>query len=551
MSKILIIDDIQDNLVSMSALLKNLIPDCSIIKATSGQQGIEKAREELPDIIILDVIMPKMDGYETCKRLKKDEITKNIPISMITAIKKNSQSMIDGLEAGADNFLQKPINPNELKAQIKVMLRIKKAEDIIRNHNKNLENSVQEGKDKFSSLIETTSNAINKANTIINRSPAVAFLWKNAENWPVEFVSDNVQNVLGYSKDDFIKGKISYSGIIHSEDIERVEEEVILNSKDKNIMEFIHKPYRVITKDGKTKWIDDRTNILRDKTGNITHYQGIILNITKHIKTEKTLKDAQSVLIQQEKMASLGGLAAGIAHEINNPLGFVMSNFRTLKKYIETIKKYLDLKENTVEKSSLKNKIDYILEDIDDLFKESTDGFDRISLIVDNMRKFSRVDNDNNKAFSNLNELIKNTLVIARNSYKYVAEIETHLSKLPDINCRTSEINQVLLNIIVNAAQAIEQQKRDKKGLIKIKTYTEDNMVCCIIDDDGPGIPQKYQKKVFDPFFTTKGIGKGTGLGLSISYDIIVNKHKGMLFVKTEEESGTTFIIKIPINIIT
>ncbi len=248
-------------------------------------------------------------------------------------------------------------------------------------------------------------------------------------------------------------------------------------------------------------------------------------------------------------MASIGGLAAGIAHEINNPLGFVMSNFRTLKNYMETIKNYLELTEGKTKKQALKKKIDFIIEDMDDLFKESAEGFERILLIIENMRQFSRVNNENNRSFINLNNSIKNTLVIAKNSYKYVSEVITQFSELPEISCNQSEINQVLLNIIANAAQAIEQQQTNKKGMINIRTYLKEDKVCCEIVYNGPDIPEKYINKVFDPFFTTKEVGKGTGMGLSISYDIIVNKHKGELKVSSIEGSGTTFTIKLPMSL--
>ena len=188
MAKILIIDDKHDTLATMSALLQNFITDSSVITAASGLEGIEKAKKEQPDTILLDVIMPEMDGYEVCGKLKSDEKTKHIPIIMMTAMQKDSQSLIKGLEAGADNFLQNPIDTGELKAQVNVILRIKKAEDIIIEQKKHLENLLQEGKDIFHSLIDTTPNGI-----IISDQSGNITLWNNG-----------AKNIFGYQSDEII-----------------------------------------------------------------------------------------------------------------------------------------------------------------------------------------------------------------------------------------------------------------------------------------------------------------------------------------------------------
>lgn len=144
MAKILVIDDKEDNLISISALLKNFISDCSVITTDSGAEGIRKAKAELPDTILLDIIMPGMDGYEVCRRLKSDEETKHIPVIMITAIRTDSQSRVKGLDIGADAFLSKPIDEAELASQVNVMLRIKKAEDLLRKERDLLEETVRE-----------------------------------------------------------------------------------------------------------------------------------------------------------------------------------------------------------------------------------------------------------------------------------------------------------------------------------------------------------------------------------------------------------------------
>ncbi len=168
--------------------------------------------------------------------------------------------------------------------------------------------------------------------------------------------------------------------------------------------------------------------------------------------------------------------------------------------------------------------------------------------IVGNLKNFSRTDQGAEFELYDVNEGIASTLVVARNEIKYVAETRETLGDLPRIMARGGEINQVILNILVNAAQAIESQKRTEKGLIEIETRLEGEWVRIVIRDDGPGIPDGNLTRVFDPFFTTKEPGKGTGLGLSISYDIVVTKHGGRLSAESEPGKGSSFIIELPIE---
>jgi len=282
-------------------------------------------------------------------------------------------------------------------------------------------------------------------------------------------------------------------------------------------------------------------------------------------KANQEMKEMQSQLVQSEKLASIGQLAAGVAHEMNTPVGFVASNFETLENYMRKIKKLFQMygellekietsdkavlldKVDAISKSRNEMKIDFILEDLSVLFNDSREGIDRVTSIVQSLRDFSRIDQPENFEIYNINEGIRVTLVVAQNEIKYDADVEMELSEVPEILCSTGQINQVLLNILINAAQAIKSQERDDKGKITIRTYATDDDVVCEISDDGPGIEPDNLAKIFDPFFTTKPVGMGTGLGLSISYDIIVNKHKGALLVDNSVDKGAKFTIKLPI----
>jgi PAS domain S-box-containing protein len=167
--------------------------------------------------------------------------------------------------------------------------------------------------------------ALQEAYRIINRSKAVAFLWKNAEGWPVEFVSDNVKELLGYKAEDFTSGKFAYSGVVHPHDLERVGKEVAIFSAEEGREEFAHKPYRVVTKDGEIKWVDDMTFIRRDENADITLYEGIVLDISERVRKEHEKKSLQDQLQRSQKMESLGILAGGVAHDLNNVLSGIVS----------------------------------------------------------------------------------------------------------------------------------------------------------------------------------------------------------------------------------
>jgi signal transduction histidine kinase len=274
----------------------------------------------------------------------------------------------------------------------------------------------------------------------------------------------------------------------------------------------------------------------------------------------------QSQIVQNEKLASIGQLAAGVAHEMNTPVGFVASNFQTLESYVKKFRTLMEMYEDIVKQIEISDKLqllkkaeaiaqayqtmkmDFILKDIQGLFSESREGLERVTDIIQNLRDFSRIDQAENIGEYNINDGINATLSVARNEIKYDAEVKTEFSEVPTIFCNSGQINQVLLNIILNAVQAIKSEGDEKKGIITIKTYAVDNNVFCQISDNGPGIAPETIKKIFDPFFTTKPVGKGTGLGLSISYDIIVNKHNGKILVDSTAGKGATFTIILPIK---
>lgn len=267
------------------------------------------------------------------------------------------------------------------------------------------------------------------------------------------------------------------------------------------------------------------------------------------------LEDAHNQLLQSEKLASIGQLAAGVAHEINNPIGFVNSNLGTLKTYVDKLLALIDHISTTIapllandaqtrgklQEIFRQTDLEFIREDIVSLIVESIDGTARVRKIVQNLRDFSRTGNVDLE-WVDLHANLESTLNMVWNEIKYKADVVRDYGTLPRLRCRPSQIDQVFMNLLVNAAQAIEQH-----GTITLRSGCSADRVWISISDTGCGMTPETQARIFDPFFTTKAVGKGTGLGLSLSYGII-EKHGGNIKVESVVGQGSTFTIDLPIN---
>ncbi|RUP25327.1 MAG: ATPase [Curvibacter sp.] len=267
------------------------------------------------------------------------------------------------------------------------------------------------------------------------------------------------------------------------------------------------------------------------------------------------LSDARTKLIQSEKLASIGQLAAGVAHEINNPIGFIFSNFGTLEKYLQDLFQMLSAYEQA--ESELGSspvaarlralhaelEIDYLKDDIPSLMNESRDGIQRVRKIVQDLKDFSRVDARQEWEWADLHNGLNSTLNIVNNEIKYKADVVKLYGELPEVQCLPSELNQVFMNLLVNAAHAIHTER----GTITIRTGVAGPEAWVEVSDTGCGIAAENLGRIFDPFFTTKAVGQGTGLGLSLSYGI-VQKHGGRMTVASQVGEGTTFRVNIPIS---
>ncbi|MDU0459153.1 MAG: PAS domain S-box protein [Geobacteraceae bacterium] len=402
---------------------------------------------------------------------------------------------------------------------------------------------------------------IRKMSRAIEQSPATIVI--TDVNGVIEYVNPKFCQSTGYSAEEAIGNNPSVlkSGEMPAEGYANLWKTISSGKEWRG--EFRNK-----RKDGSLYWEFASISPLFDKNGGITGFLAVKEDITarkadeaelarSRMELEKAyaeLKEAQLQIFQQEKMASIGQLAAGVAHEINNPMGFISSNLTTLTKYIERLSEFISAGDHALAEYSgtpgadlLKEtrkrlKIDYIMEDARQLIIESQDGAGRVRRIVQDLKSFSRVDNTE-KALINLNESLETTINIAWNEIKYVADLNRDLGDIPEIHCYPQQLNQVFLNLLVNASHAME----GKPGSITVRTWCDGNDVNVSVTDTGCGIPAEIRQRIFEPFFTTKEVGKGTGLGLSISYDII-RKHGGDITVDSEPGQGTTFKVRLPLS---
>ena len=422
---ILVVDDTPANLAILSEALNDA--DFEVAIATDGELAISQAKLSLPSLILLDVMMPGMDGFETCRRLKGSKVTKNIPIIFMTALS-DSIDKVKGLSLGAVDYVTKPFQEAELIARVRTQLKLYHLTE-------HLEHQVAE---------------------------------RTAE----------VEQAL------------------------------------------------------------------------------------------QQLQLSQVQLVQSEKMAALGKLVAGVAHEINNPLNFIHANLNHMEEYTQIFLNFIELYQKNypnpvddIQEQAEDVNLSFIRSDVIKILASMKIGTKRIREIVLSLRNFSRIDEAEFKAVD-IHEGIESTLIVLQHRFKVQPkgpeiQLIREYDKLPLVECYSGLLNQVFMNILANAIDSLEeanakladQQIQDRLNKIVIRTSVIDTeSVQIMVVDNGCGIPENIRPYIFDPFFTTKPVGKGTGMGLSISYQIITEKHKGQLKCFSEVGQETKFVIQIPIH---
>lgn len=390
-----------------------------------------------------------------------------------------------------------------------------------------------------------------------------------AKDTETRFIFGNmaVAQGMGVSSPDELLGKTDFGFYPEACATRYHREEQAIMQSGQPLMHREEEVKYLLTND--VAWMLTTKVPLRDDDGKVVGIVGVNYDITERKRTEMELVSrnaqllelnaklsrAQAQLVQSEKLASIGQLAAGVAHEINNPIGFIFSNFTTLDGYLEKLLTMLTAyqeAEHLIDSQAMKDKLTvlgetvdlpFLKEDIPVLMTETKDGIARVRKIVQALTEFSRVGGNAEWQFADLHHGIDATLNIINSEIKYKADVIKEYGQIPEIECLPSEINQVIMNLLVNAAHAIGEDR----GKITIRTSVARETVLIEISDNGCGIEKESLSRIFDPFYTTKPVGKGTGLGLSLSYGI-VQKHRGTLEVESEVGQGTTFRLTLPVK---
>ena len=411
-----------------------------------------------------------------------------------------------------------------------------------------------------------TEHALEQTVQVIEASPTVCFRWALEEGWPVRFVSENIRR-WGYEPEDLIAGRPSFASLIHAEDRARIANEVH-DYLEKGASDYMQE-YRLIQANGKEIWISDLTSVVRNPQGKVMELYGVLTDISerkaheqmlsRNLATQQALnrklEEAHNQLLQAEKLSAIGQLAAGVAHELNNPIGFINSNLSTLSEYASALialcdayttlidDRHADTPELAeIQRIKQDQDYNYMRADIFPLLDESREGLLRMKKIVQDLKDFSRIGGQE-WAPADLKKGLDSTLNIVANELKYKCSVRKEYGPIPEVVCVISQVNQVFMNLLINAAQAIETQ-----GIITLKCGMEDGEhVWVSVSDTGQGIPPENLNHIFDPFFTTKPVGIGTGLGLSLSFGII-QQHNGRIEVESQLGQGTTFRIVLPIH---
>ena len=385
-----------------------------------------------------------------------------------------------------------------------------------------------------------------------------------ADTFAPFYLNKAAKDVYGCPVADFFTQPNLWLDIVYPDDRDKVKERLkqLKNNSPQKIT------YRIVHVDKKSRWLFTHMRYIPETQDISAHIDGITVDITRYKNAEALLKkqnkeiqatlnklqEVQQQLVQSEKMASVGQLAAGVAHEINNPIGYINSNLTSLKNYLDNLLALVAIYEQAEATSppteqlaqikDFKQKIDleFLKADVLDLLAESREGATRVKKIVQDLKDFSHLGSDDDWQWTDLHLGLETTLNIVNNEIKYKAKVVKAFGDLPEVKCLPHQLNQVFMNLLINAAHAIENE-----GIITLRTGAENGRAWVEISDTGKGIAPEHLNKIFDPFFTTKPIGKGTGLGLSVSYTII-KKHQGEIQLTSRLGQGTTFRIVLPIS---
>jgi PAS domain S-box-containing protein len=493
-----------------------------VTTAADGDAAWETLRTLAPPLAVIDWMMPKLDGLELCRRIRNTPRLAAMHVLLLTGRTQRSD-VVKGLEAGADDYLTKPVDVHELAARLKVGARVAHATD----ERERLLDSMT------SILIQTDASG-----RIVR--------WNAA-----------AQRTLGIAADAAMRRTLASCGV------DWTDPALVASLMDHSKMPARIDDLSFIDSSGQTRLIGLTIATLR-REGAAPGNDGFVAfgaDVTNRRALEAQLRQAQ-------KLESVGQLAAGIAHEINTPMQYVSDNVRFLQDAYDSMRALFERLTHLHEEPEssdngaivqwLREEVErtdlaYLQGQIPEAIRQSGEGLQHVSRIVKAMKDFSHP-GTGTKVAVDLNHAIETTLIVAQNELKYVAEVTTALGPhLPLVPCLRGEINQVLLNLLINAAHAIGDRLRAEedaaaRGRITVTTSCVGHEVEIRVSDTGTGIPEESRRRIFEPFFTTKPVGRGTGQGLALAHSVIVNRHAGRIWFETECGRGTTFFVRLPIE---
>ncbi|MEH2090915.1 MAG: response regulator [Nostoc sp.] len=579
---ILIVDDVPNNLKVLSDTLANAGFEVAI--ATSGESALQQLEHTPVSLILLDVMMPGMDGFETCQHIKANAKTRNIPIIFITALSE-SVNKVTGFELGAVDYITKPFQQGEVLARVRSHLKLNHLSQSLETRNTELQQLTQQLEQR---VTERTQELFGSIETLKQTQQLMRLVFDTIPHWvgwkDINSVylgcNQSLANALNLSSPDEIVGKNDYDLLISKEESDwyRVCDRRVMES-GKAELHIIEQWQRA---DGQQIWLDTSKIPLRDAKGNVFGILLVTEDITERQLAQEELKQqkqnleqaltelqgTQVQLVQSEKMSALGNLVAGVAHEINNPVGFLGGNIQPALDYIKDIFGLIDLYQQEYSPPSgvIQDEIeaidlDYIREDLPKLVGSMQEGVKRIRDISTSLRTFSRADSDRPVA-CNIHDGIDSTILILKHRLKSSEtrpeiQVIKEYGQLPLVECFAGQLNQVFMNILANAIDALEESNigrafediKAHPNLITIITQVSENKqkVIIKIKDNGKGMNEQIKSKVFDHLFTTKAVGKGTGLGLAIARQIVEETHGGRLSFNSVLGEGTEFILEISV----
>ena len=522
---VLIADDDPETLSVLERIMKE--EGYEVLSATDGRQAAGMLELTVPDLVLSDVAMPGIDGYSLCRQVKERFSILHIPVILVTG-RLSDDDVRKGLDAGAADYVKKPFDVFDLRLRVRNQIRI---HELLRREI------------NLSSIVRSIAASAQDAIVVMDNEGRIS-------HW-----NQSAERVFGYMTEEAL-GQDLHS-LVAPDYMIPVILPALTSFRESGDGKALGKTVELVARHQSGREFPVELSLSRIQIDNGWHAVGIVRDISERRVLESELAHAR-------KLEAVGQLASGIAHEINTPTQFIGDSLHFIKDAVADLQSLLETYRktigrgvcggvsesdiNAIKEAELDADVAFVSENLPQAVECALDGVARIAKIVGAMREFAHSAPEE-MAPADLTRALENTLIITKNEYKYVADVETDFGDLPPVVCRIDELNQVFLNLIVNAAHAIGDvvENTNGRGTIRVSSCVVGDCAEVRIADTGGGIPQDVQERVFEPFYTTKGVGRGSGQGLAIAWSVVVKKHRGSLTFKSEEGVGTTFVVRIPL----